>query len=164
MRAELIQGRSIGVGGLLAWRLMHDAGLELLPDLAESRKSMLKPTSDDLVEGRFARSWLSQLLVSQVTEHATWEGKVHCCCVMDTCRRRTVGWSINTVQDSQLIMSTLDMAISQGTVCTGGIVHVNHGVQFTSRVFTGNVWVATLLPSFGSGGHAIDNAKTESFW
>jgi len=31
VRAELIQGRGIGVSDLLVWRLMHDAGLQGLP-------------------------------------------------------------------------------------------------------------------------------------
>ena len=30
---------------------------------------------------------------------------------MDTCSRRIVGWSIDTVQDSQLVVNALDMAI-----------------------------------------------------
>jgi len=164
VRAELIQGRGIGVSERLVWRLMHDAGLYGLPGPAKARKNTGIPTSDDLVERRFARSRLNELWVSDITEHPTREGKIYCCCVMDTCSRRIVGWSIDTVQDSQLVINALDMAINQRTVRTGGIVHADHGVQFTSWAFTEKVRSAGLMPSFGSVGDALDNAMMESFW
>lgn len=41
------------------------------------------------------------------------EGKVYCCCVLDTCSRRIVGWSIDSVQDAILVVNALDMAIKQ---------------------------------------------------
>jgi transposase InsO family protein len=82
---------------------------------------------------------------------------------MDTCSRRIVGWSIDTVQDSQLVINAVDMAINQRTVRTGGIVHAVHGVQFTSWAFTEKVRSAGLMPSFGSVGDALDNAMMESF-
>ena len=56
------------------------------------------------------------------------------------------------------------MAISQRNVRTGGIVHADHGVQFTSWAFTEKVRIAGLMPSFGSVGDALDNAMMESFW
>jgi putative transposase len=129
VRAELIQGRGIGVSERLVWRLMHDAGLQGLPGPAKARRDMGIPTSDVLVERRFAQSRLNELWVSGIAEHTTREGKVYCYCIMDTCSRRIVGWSIDTVQDSQLVINALDMAISQRTVRTRGIVHADHGVQ-----------------------------------
>jgi putative transposase len=82
---------------------------------------------------------------------------------MDTCSRRIVGWSIDTTQDSQLVVNALDMAIKQRRTKHGGIVHADHGVQFTSWSFTERIREAGLLPSFGSVGDAIDNAMMESF-
>ncbi len=164
VRAELLQGRGIGVSERLVWRLMHDAGIHGLPGPAKARKPAPKPTGDDLVERQFARSRLNELWVSDITEHPTREGKVYCCCVMDTCSRRIVGWSIDTVQDSHLVVNALDMAIRQRTLRKGGIVHADHGVQFTSWAFTDKVRRAGLMPSFGSVGDAFDNAMMESFW
>jgi len=164
VRAELVQGRGIGVSERLVWRLMHDAGIHGLPGPAKAKKVRGIPTSDDLVERRFARSRLNELWVSDITEHATKEGKVFCCCVMDTCSRKIIGWSIDTVQDSQLVINALDMAISRRTVRAGGIVHTDHGVQFTSWAFTEKVRAAGLMPSFGSVGDAFDNAMMASFW
>jgi putative transposase len=164
VRAELVQGRGIGVSERLVWRLMNDADIHGIPGPAKARKAKGIPTSDDLVKRRFARLGLNELWVSDITEHPTREGKIFCCCVMDTCSRRIVGWSIDTVQDSQLVINALDMAISQRTVRKGGIVHADHGVQFTSWAFTEKVRTAGLMPSFGSVGDAFDNAMMESFW
>ena len=46
----------------------------------------------------------------------------------------------------------------------GGIVHADHGTQFTSWVFGEKIRSAGLLPSFGSVGDGLDNAMMESFW
>lgn len=156
VRAELVQGRGIGVSERLVWRLMHDAGIHGLPGPAKARRAKGVPTGEDLVERQFARSGLDELWVTDITEHPTREGKVYCCCVMDTCSRRIVGWSIDTVQDSTLVVNALDMAIRQRTARKGGIVHADHGVQFTSWAFTDKVRKAGLMPSFGSVGDAFD--------
>lgn len=164
VHAELVQGRGVAVSQRLVWQLMHDAGIHGLPGPAKARRSKGIPTSDDLVERRFARARLNELWVSDITEHPTREGKVFCCAVMDTCSRRIVGWSIDSVQDSRLVVNALDMAISQRNIRKGGIVHADHGVQFTSWAFTEKVRNAGLMPSFGSVGDAFDNAMMESFW
>jgi transposase InsO family protein len=143
---------------------MHDAGIAGLPGPAKIKRIKGTPTRDDLVERKFARSALDELWVTDITEHKTREGKGFCCCVMDTCSRRIVGWSIDTVQDFRLVLNALDMAIKQRRVKQGGIVHADHGVQFTSWSFTERIRGAGLLPSFGSVGDAFDNAMMESFW
>jgi transposase InsO family protein len=75
-----------------------------------------------------------------------------------------VGWSIDSAQDTTLVVNALDMAIKQRRVKKGSIVHADHGVQFTSWSFTERIRDAGLMPSFGSVGDAFDNAMMESFW
>jgi transposase InsO family protein len=108
---------------------MHDAGVAGLPGPAKVRRIKGTPTSDDLVERKFARSTLDELWVTDITEHRTREGKVYCCGVMDTCSRRIVGWSIDSVQDAQLVVNARGMAIKQRRAKRGSIVHADHGVQ-----------------------------------
>ena len=164
VHAELTKGRGIHVSVNLVTVLMHNAGSAGLPGPAKVKRIKGTPTSDDLVERQFAHSDLDELWVTDITEHRTREGKVFCCCVMDTCSRRIVGWSIDTVQDSQLVVIALDVAIKQRRTKLGGIVDEDHGVQFTSWSFTERIRDAGLLPSFGSVGDAFDNAMMESFW
>lgn len=83
---------------------------------------------------------------------------------MDTFSRRIVGWSIDSSQDSALVVKALDMAIRNRRPVPGGIVHADHGVQFTSGAFTNKIRSAGLMPSFGTIGDGYDNAMMESFW
>jgi putative transposase len=76
-------------------------------------------------------------------------GKVYCCVVLDTFSGRIIGWSIDTVQDSNLVVNALDMAIKNRNPAPGGVVHVDHGAQFTSWAFTNRIKEAGLMPSFG---------------
>ena len=164
VHAELTKGRGVHVSLNLVTILMHDTRVAGLPGPGKVKRIKGTPTADDLVERRFARSELDELWVTDITEHRTREGKVYCCAVMDTCSRRIIGWSIDSVQDAQLVVNALDMAIKQRTTKGGSIVHADHGVQFTSWAFADKVRQAGLMPSFGSIGDAFDNAMMESFW
>ncbi|MGP5731556.1 IS3 family transposase, partial [Arthrobacter rhombi] len=121
-------------------------------------------TADDLVNRKFHRLALNELWVTDITEHPTREGKVYCAAVLDACSRKIIGWAIDSKQDSTLVVNALDMAIRARQPGPGGIVHADHGVQFTSWVFTQKIRSAGLLPSFGSVGDGLDNAMVESFW
>ncbi|GAA0948765.1 hypothetical protein GCM10009550_25430 [Actinocorallia libanotica] len=46
----------------------------------------------------------------------------------------------------------------------GGIIHADHGTQFTSWTFTERARKAGLLPSLGTVGDPYDNAVAEAFW
>ena len=71
---------------------------------------------------------------------------------MDTFSRKIVGWSIDSSQDTHLVVNALDMAIKARRPGAGGIVHADHGVQFTSWAFTSKIRDAGLMPSFGTIG------------
>ncbi|KIP53658.1 transposase [Leucobacter komagatae] len=62
------------------------------------------------------------------------------------------------------MVNALDMALRVRKPAPGGIVHADHGVQFTSLAFIQKIRSAGLLPSFGTVGDALDNAMMESFW
>jgi putative transposase len=158
------KGRGIQVSLGLVTLLMHHAGVAGLPGPARVRRIKGTPTADDLVERKFARFELDELWVTDITEHRTREGKVYCCAVMDTCSRRIVGWSIDTVQDAQLVVNALDMAMQQRTVkparsCMPTTAPSSHPGRSPTKVHRSG-----LMPSFGSVGDAFDNAMMESFW
>ena len=56
------------------------------------------------------------------------------------------------------------MAIDSRKPAAGGIIHGDHGTQFTSWTFTERARTAGLLPSLGSIGDPYDNTVAESFW
>jgi transposase InsO family protein len=67
--------------------------------------------------------------MTDITEHPTREGKLYCAAVMDAFSRRTIGWSIDSRQDSTLVVNALDIAIRNRRPENGGIVHADHGAS-----------------------------------
>ena len=164
VHAELTLGMGIKVSERLVAVLMNLADIQGLPGPARVKRLRGVATADDLVNRKFHRLSPNELWVTDITEHPTREGKVFCCCVLDSFSRRIVGWSIDTVQDANLVVNALDMAIKNRDPVAGGVVHADHGAQFTSWAFTNKILSSGMMPSFGSIGDGLDNAMMESFW
>jgi transposase InsO family protein len=164
VHAELTMAMNVQVSSRLVSVLMSQAGIYGLPGPARVKRLRGVATADDLVNRKFHRLRPNELWMTDITEHPTREGKVYCAAVMDAFSRRIVGWSIDSRQDSTLVVNALDMAIQNRRPEPGGIVHADHGVQFTSWAFGNRIRSAGLMPSFGSVGDGLDNAMMESFW
>lgn len=166
VHAELTLGMGITVCERTVSVLMTQAGIHGLP--GPTRLTRLRGmggvvTADDLVNRKFHRLRPNELWVTDITQHRTREGWLYCAAVLDAFSRRIVGWSIDSKQDSTLVVNALDMAIRNRRPAPGGIVHADHGTQFTSWVFGEKTRSAGLLPSFGTVGDGLDNAMMESF-
>ena len=164
VHAELTMGMDVSVSSRLVFTLMHDAGLFGLPGPTRIKRLRGVVTADDLVNRKFHRMRPNELWVTDITQHRTREGWLYCCCVMDSFSRKIVGWSIDSSPDTRLVLNALDMAIKSRNPAPGGIVHADHGAQFTSWAFGNRIRSAGLMPSFGSVGDGLDNAMIESFW
>lgn len=167
VRAELVQAQGVIVSRKTVALLMRRAGLAGLPLRRRAKRVPPAVTVSDLVKRDFRRDAPNQLWVTDITEHPTREGKLYCCVVLDVYSRRVVGWAIDSRQRADLATSALGMAIdSRGTAgqVAGGIIHGDHGTQFTSWAFTDRARRAGLLPSLGSVGDPYDNAVAEAFW
>jgi transposase InsO family protein len=164
IHAELTMAMGVQVSSRLVSVLMTQAGIYGLPGPARVKRLRGVATADDLVNRKFHRLRPNELWMTDITEHPTREGKLYCAAVMDAFSRRIIGWSIDSRQDSTLVVNALDMAIRNRRPEPGGIVHADHGVQFTSWAFSDKIRSAGLMPSFGSVGDGLDNAMMESFW
>jgi putative transposase len=164
VHAELVYGHGITIGHNTVSLLMRRAALAGLPAHTRGKRTKKLATVTDLVRRDFRRTGPNQLWVTDITEHPTREGKVYCCVVLDAWSRRVVGWAIDSTQRADLATSALGMAIDSRGPAAGGIIHGDHGAQFTSWTFTERARKAGLLPSLGSVGDPYDNAVAESFW
>ncbi|WP_416563157.1 IS3 family transposase [Nocardia testacea] len=164
IHAELTMAMGIKVCSRTVSVLMTLAGIRGLPASARVKNLRDVVTAGDLVNRKFHRLKPNELWVTDITVHRTKEGRVYCAAVLDAFSRRIVGWSIDSRQDSTLVVNALDMAIRNRRPEPGGIVHADHGSQFTSWVFGEKIRSAGLLPSFGTVGDGLDNAMMESFW
>ena len=167
VRAELVLGQGVIVSRKTVAALMRHAGLTGLPLRRRAKRGPSAKTVTDLVKRDFRRDGPNQLWVTDITEHPTREGKLYCCVVLDVFSRRVVGWAIDSRHRADLATSALGMAIDSRGVAgrvPGGIIHGDHGTQFTSWIFTERARRAGLLPSLGSVGDPYDNAVAEAFW
>ncbi len=139
VHAELTQAMGVQVSERLVAVLMSRASIAGLPGPVKVKRLTGIATADDLVHRKSHRLSPNELRVSDIPrqaggapiEHPTREGKVYCCAVMDTFSRRIVGWSMDTAQDSSLVVNALDMAVKKRNPPAGGIVPADHRVQFT---------------------------------
>ncbi len=107
--------------------------------------------------------WRADITEHLKTEHLKREGKVCCCRVLDTYSRRIIDWSIDSVQNSNVVVNALDMAIKNRRLARGGLVHADHGAQFRSWAILDRIRSAGLIPSFGTVGDELGDAMMESF-
>ncbi|MCG0285244.1 IS3 family transposase [Streptomyces sp. PSAA01] len=130
VHAELALGLGIHVHHGAVLMLMRRAGLHGLPGNRTRRPRPETPSVADPVNRNFTRQARDQLWVTDITEHATLEGKVYCAVVLDTFSRRVVGWSIDASPNAALVTNALSMAISNRRPQPGStIIHSDHGVH-----------------------------------
>jgi putative transposase len=166
--AELRLGEGIRCSRKRVERLMKAAGIQGLHRRKFhgcTRRDPDATPAEDLVNRNFAVDGPDRLWVSDITEHATAEGKVYVAVVLDAWSRRVVGWSIADHIRAELVVDALQMATWRRRPPAGqAIFHSDHGSQYTSWAFGRRLRGAGVLGSMGSIGDAYDNAMAESFF
>lgn len=106
VHAELTMAMGVTVSERTVHKLMRLAGIYGLPGPVRTKRLRGVVTADDLVNRKFARPRPNELWVTDITQHRTREGWVYCAAVLDAYSRRTVGWSIDSKQDTPRSSST----------------------------------------------------------
>ena len=130
VHAELVLGMGENVNRKRVARLIRQAGLQGIHRRRGRKNLVSAATEEDLVHRQFSVDGLDRLWLTDITEHATAEGKVYCAAVMDACSRRVTGWSIDRSQKTELVVDAIGMAILRrrpGVEST--ILHSDHGTQ-----------------------------------
>lgn len=177
VHAELTLGLGLPVNLKRVARLMRQAGIQGLYRRRRRGCTVRDPAatpSADLVNRDFTATEPNRLWITDITEHATGEGKLYCAAVIDAYSRLVIGWSIAEHMRTELVTDALGMAIirrrpernadDSGGGRTGTILHSDHGSQYTSWAFGRRLRDAGLLASMGTVGDCYDNAMMESFW
>ncbi|MEV5205777.1 IS3 family transposase [Streptomyces sp. NPDC053720] len=122
------------------------------------------PVHDDRVRRDFTADGPNRLWLTDITEHATGEGKLYLCAVKDVYSGRIVGYSIDARMKSGLAVRALESAVARRGQVAGCIVHSDRGSQFRSRKFVAVLARHSMIGSMGRVGAAGDNAAMESFF
>ncbi|MFJ7298157.1 IS3 family transposase [Streptomyces collinus] len=150
-----------------AWRICRDNGWWSAFGKRRGRGKNAKtgpPVHDDRVRRDFSAAGPNRLWLTDITEHATGEGKLYLCAVKDVYSGRIVGYSIDARMKSSLAVRALESAVARRGQVAGCIVRSDRGSQFRSRKFVSVLARHDLVGSMGRAGAAGDNAAMESFF
>jgi putative transposase len=131
VHAEL-RHRGVRVSRKRVARLMREAGLSGMVRRRKGRTTVSVPgiaTAPDLVRRDFAPTAPDRLWVADLTEIATWEGKLYLAVVVDCFSRRCVGWAMAEHMRAELVVEALEMAIWQRRPDVGLVHHSDRGGQ-----------------------------------
>jgi len=137
VHAEL-RHRGVRVSRKRVARLMRQAGLSGMVRRRKGRTTVSVPgiaTAPDLVRRDFAPTAPNRLWVADLTEIATWEGKLYLAVVVDCFSRRCVGWAMAEHMRAELVVEALEMALWQRRPDAGLVHHSDRGGQYVSLIF-----------------------------
>jgi transposase InsO family protein len=121
------------------------------------------PVHDDLVDRKFTATAPNVTWLTDITEHATAEGKLYLCAIKDVYSGRIVGYSIDSRMKAFLAVAVLLNAIIRRNPA-GTVVHSDRGSQSRSNAFVRTIKNNGLVGSMGRVGACGDNAALESFF
>jgi len=122
------------------------------------------PVHDDHVKPVFTAPAPNLVWLTDITEHATAEGKLYLCAIKDVYSNRIVGYSIDSRMKASLAVAALRNAVALRAPTAGLIIHSDRGSQFRSKKFVRVLKAHQLRGSMGRVGACGDNAAMESFF
>lgn len=148
-------------------RLMRGAGLRGIPQKRRWRKkasgdrpgTVRNHLAREFVASTPNRKWATDITFVRTTEH--W---LYLCVVIDLYSRQVVGWSMSAVQDRQLVLQAVLMALWQREDRSPVILHSDRGCQFTSDEYQRFLNGHNLVCSMSAVGSCADNALVEGFF
>jgi transposase InsO family protein len=157
-----------------AWRICSDLGWSVFgKKRGRNGKRPGPPVHDDLcavvdekgrVRHAFTADAPNELWLSDITEHATGEGKLYLCAIKDAYSNRIIGYSIDTRVKSRIAVAALNNAVARRGDVAGCVLHTDRGSQFRSRKLVHALNRHGMVGSMGRVGSAGDNAAMESFF
>ncbi|MFJ8187909.1 DDE-type integrase/transposase/recombinase [Streptomyces sp. NPDC096105] len=115
-----------------AWRICRNNGWRSAFGKRRGRNKNAKagpPVHDDRVRRDFTADGPNRLWLTDITEHATDEGKLYLCAVKDVYSSRIVGYSIDARMESRLAATALESAVARRGQVAGCVVHSDRGSQ-----------------------------------
>ena len=102
--------------------------------------------------------------MTDITEHATDEGKLYVCAIKDAWSKRIVGYSIDGHMKARPAVNALNNAVLRRGDVAGCLLHSDRGSQFRARKMHRALSAHGMVGSMGNVGTCADNAAMESFF
>ena len=123
-----------------------------------------QPAAPNLVNQEFTAKRPGRLWTSDITYLWTKAGWLYLSVVLDVYNRQIVGWAMSERLNRQLVISSLNQALTQGCPTKNMIFHSDQGSQYTSDEFRELLNNYGILASNSGKGNCYDNAITETFF
>ncbi|AEF87702.1 Integrase catalytic region [Delftia sp. Cs1-4] len=163
VRAELIE-QGVSISRQRVARLMRLARIQCISRrrgfMITTRQDKRVSPANDLVKRQFKSSGPNQLWVADMTYAPTWTRFFYLAVVINVWR--VVGWSMGERMTTDLVLSALNMALTQRKP-QDVIHHSDQGSQYTSLAFSERRRQMGVAPQW-TVGDAYDNAMAESFF
>jgi transposase InsO family protein len=148
-------------------RLMRESGLRSVhkPRFVVTTKSdHAFPIAENTLQRDFNAGAINKRLVTDITYIATNEGWLYLAAVMDLGSRKIIGWAMDRLMDTALIISALTMARQTRSTIAGALHHSDRGSQYASDAYRRCLQGQGLIASMSGAGCCYDNAAMESFF
>lgn len=122
------------------------------------------PVAENVLDRRFEAGGGETWWVGDVTYVATLEGWLYLAVLLDVATRRVVGWSMSTRNDTQLVLSALEMALGGGAGEPPVGHHSDRGSTYASAEYRRVLEARGITCSMSRRGDCWDNAIPESFF
>jgi putative transposase len=148
-------------------RLMKNAGLFGILQRRRWRKKTSAPRPSSVLnhlDRNFEASRSNTKWATDITYVRTGEDWLYLCVVIDLYARLVVGWSMSAVQDRQLVLQAVLMALWQRQDRSPVVLHSDRGTQFASDEYQRFLRGHNLTCSMSAVGSCADNALVEGFF
>lgn len=147
-------------------RVMSSMGLIALGSSKKPRHRRGKVSEDGLnrLDRKFDVEERNRAWVGDITYIPTKEGWLYLSAFMDLFSRKIVGWASGPRMTEDLVIRSLDQAVSRESPDSGLVVHSDRGSQYTSARFSLALRDKGFFQSFSHKGTPYDNAPMESFF
>ncbi len=142
-------------------RLMRSASLKGVPMKGRPKSPPSEPRPDGVsneLAQDFAADEARTKWVTDITYVRTGEGWLYLCVVIDLFSKQVVGWSTSAIQDRQLVIQAVLMALWQRNGNAHVILRSDRGCQFTSDEYRRFLSGYNITCSISGVGTCADNA------
>jgi putative transposase len=122
------------------------------------------PVAPNLVNQEFTAQRPGQLWTSDITYLWTKAGWLYLSVVLDVYNRQIVGWAMSERLNRQLVIASLQQALTQNCPTKNMIFHSDQGSQYTSDECRTFLKDNGIQASNSGAGNCYDNAITETFF
>ena len=149
-------------------RLMQEDGL-----VARARKRYKlttmsdhdQPVASNVLDRQFEADAPNQRWVGDTTEFVIGgSGKLYLAAILDLFSRFIVGWAVSAVNDRQLTLKALQMALKRRCPDAGLVHHSDQGCTYASEDYQDVLDTHGITCSMSRRGNCYDNAVAESFF